>query len=162
MPKCKKCDTKFPNYIKIEGKRRNLSSRYYCLKCSPFGTRKLRKNKEYDLNSICKFCKREYIYNRKKGHRRFVCNSCNVTRSKRRTKEKAINYKGGKCEKCGYNGCVAALCFHHIDPTKKDFGIGYKGQTLGWKKIKKEIEKCLLLCQNCHHEIHYELDSKKF
>lgn len=171
MPICRKCSNSFPNRVKINNKVKNLSSRIYCLDCSPFGRHntkildgKERKNRKKleGAKCICIVCDRNYIYSRNKGHRKDICNSCSVTKSKRKTKEKAIQYKGGKCEKCGYNKCSAALCFHHKNPSKKDFGIGFKGQTFGWEKIKKEIEKCLLLCQNCHHELHYEEDSKKF
>lgn len=105
----------------------------------------------------CKYCKKEYTSERG----RTACNSCNVTKSKIKTKIKAIQYKGGKCQECGYNKSIAALCFHHEDPREKEFGIGYKGQTFGWKKIKKEIDKCILLCQNCHHELH-EKQSRKW
>ena len=110
----------------------------------------------------CKICQREYVYNYKKGHRNETCNSCMTTTSRKRTKLKAIKFKGGKCQKCGYNKSIAALCFHHVDPSTKEFGIGDKGQTHGWLKIQKEILKCLLLCLNCHAEEHEKIDSKNF
>lgn len=66
----------------------------------------------------------------------------------------AIEYKGGCCEICGYNKSNWALGFHHINPTEKDFNIGYKGYTRSWEKVKKEIDKCMLVCSNCHAEIH--------
>ena len=66
----------------------------------------------------------------------------------------AVTYKGGKCEKCGYNKCIAALDFHHLNPLEKDFSIGNKGYTRSWENIKKEIDKCILVCANCHREIH--------
>ena len=67
---------------------------------------------------------------------------------------KAISYKGGKCEICGYSRCAEALEFHHLEFKKKDFGISAKGYTRGWKKVKLELNKCILLCANCHREIH--------
>ncbi len=69
----------------------------------------------------------------------------------------AIEYKGGKCEACGYDRCIEAPEFHHINSSDKDFGISYKGYTRGWKKVKEEVDKCKLLCANCHREIHAEL-----
>jgi len=69
----------------------------------------------------------------------------------------AIQHKGGKCELCGYDKCREALEFHHQDNAKKDFGISYKGITRSWKKIQQEIEKCTLVCANCHREIHAKL-----
>lgn len=77
-----------------------------------------------------------------------------VTERRRKLKEMAVTYKGGKCEKCGYNECIAALDFHHLNPLEKDFSIGNKGYTRSWENIKKEIDKCILVCANCHREIH--------
>ena len=71
-------------------------------------------------------------------------------------KHKAVEYKGGCCEKCGYDKYIGALDFHHLDPKEKDFSISNK---LGcsWNKIKKELDKCILVCSNCHREIHKEI-----
>ncbi len=55
---------------------------------------------------------------------------------------------------CGYSKCPGALDFHHRDPKKKDFGLAVKGLTRSWEKIQKEIDKCVLVCANCHREIH--------
>lgn len=66
----------------------------------------------------------------------------------------AIAEKGGKCQICGYSRCVKALDFHHIDETTKEFGMSSHGLTRSWEKIKKEIDKCVLVCANCHREIH--------
>ena len=62
--------------------------------------------------------------------------------------------KGNKCIICGYNKCQRALNFHHIDPSKKEFDLSSRGLTRSWEKIKNEIEKCVLVCANCHAEIH--------
>jgi len=105
----------------------------------------------------CRVCNKEYVYTkdlRKKGYRKTICNSCSVTLSRRRRKEKAIEYKGGECSMCGYNRCAAALEFHHTDPTKKDFGLSHKGIPRSWEKQKVELDKCILVCANCHREIH--------
>ena len=66
----------------------------------------------------------------------------------------AIEYKGGRCQVCGYDRCAEALEFHPLDPTKKDFGISSKGYARSWEKVKKEVDKCFLLCANCHREVH--------
>ena len=66
----------------------------------------------------------------------------------------AVEYKGGRCQVCGYDRCIEALEFHHLDPTQKDFGISHKGYTRSWEKVKEEVEKCILLCANCHREFH--------
>lgn len=69
-----------------------------------------------------------------------------------KTKLKAIEYKGGKCQICGYNKCTRSLQFHHLDPNEKDFGIS-RG-TKSFEKLKPELDKCILVCANCHGEIH--------
>lgn len=84
-----------------------------------------------------------------------------IAEQRRKLKLKAIEYKGGKCERCGYNKCPAAMVFHHPDPNEKDFGIAASGNTRSFEKIKTEIEKCVLLCAVCHAEIHYEEDEKQ-
>lgn len=66
----------------------------------------------------------------------------------------ARDYKGGKCIVCGYNKSQRALSFHHVDPKKKSFTLSERGLTRSWELIKKEIDKCVLLCANCHMEIH--------
>lgn len=85
------------------------------------------------------------------------CSAESVTKRRQKTKEELVNYKGGKCEICGYDKCIAALEFHHINPEEKEFGIGRSGVTRSLKILKKEIDKCMLLCSNCHKEIHYRL-----
>ena len=70
-----------------------------------------------------------------------------------RIKERAVEYKGGKCIICGYCKCIKALEFHHINPKEKDFTLG-ANTNIAWYKVKAEIEKCVLLCSNCHREVH--------
>lgn len=87
----------------------------------------------------------------------FRCRKCvveAVQRRREKVKKLAIEYKGGKCQCCGYHACDSALEFHHLSPDKKDFGIGQKGYTRSWEKIKQELDKCILVCANCHREIH--------
>lgn len=70
-------------------------------------------------------------------------------------KERAIKIMGGKCKLCGYNKCVAALDFHHIDPSQKDSDLKHL-LCKKWLYIEKEIKKCELLCSNCHRETHWK------
>lgn len=65
-----------------------------------------------------------------------------------------IKELGSKCSICGYDKNTAALEFHHLDKDKKDFHIS-NSKTTNINKIKKEIDKCILVCANCHREIHY-------
>lgn len=68
-------------------------------------------------------------------------------------KQKCVEYKGGKCCKCGYNKCLPAMDFHHIDPSQKDYQIS-ELRTKNWKIVQSELDKCVLLCRNCHAEEH--------
>jgi len=72
-----------------------------------------------------------------------------------RIKIKSLEYLGNKCIVCGYNKCVAALEFHHKDPSTKEFQIS--NTTKKWETIKIELDKCVLLCANCHRELHFGL-----
>ncbi|MBM3205113.1 HNH endonuclease [Candidatus Uhrbacteria bacterium] len=77
-----------------------------------------------------------------------------VAKRRKKIREMAVEYKGGSCQVCGYHRCLGALEFHHPDPSKKDFSISMDGLTRSWKRVKSEIEKCVLVCANCHREIH--------
>ena len=107
-----------------------------------------------------KFCKKHGEtehghYSNGKRPKVWKCKKCNVDAVKKRRhkiKEKAVGYKGGKCVKCGYKKYIGALEFHHIEDNK-EFGIGQKGYSKSWKVIKKELDKCILVCSNCHKEI---------
>ncbi len=76
-----------------------------------------------------------------------------VAKRRRVLKQKSIEYKGGKCACCGYADHPGVLDFHHVDPSTKEFSIGDKGYTRSWEKIKAELDKCILVCANCHREI---------
>jgi hypothetical protein len=77
---------------------------------------------------------------------------------RKRTKIKLVEYKGGCCEICGYNKCVGALSFHHKNPSEKDFNISAKSYS--YERLKNEVDKCILVCNNCHTEIHEEINSQ--
>jgi hypothetical protein len=109
----------------------------------------------------CEVCHRDYEYNSiyRHGHNTTKCNSCVVNTRRFSVKQKAVDYLGGKCQQCGYKTCVSALCFHHKDPSKKDFAIS-SNHCLSLERIKIELDKCLLLCANCHAEVHESLRIK--
>lgn len=72
---------------------------------------------------------------------------------RRRLKERCVYVSGGCCQICGYNKVNTALEFHHLDPTKKDFHLG-SNTNCSWEKARNEIQKTILVCANCHREIH--------
>ena len=77
-----------------------------------------------------------------------------VNKRRKKIRRIAVEYKGGRCSACGYDRCIEALEFHHLDPGKKDFGISNKGHTRSWEKVKEELDQCVILCANCHREVH--------
>lgn len=79
----------------------------------------------------------------------------NVVDWRKRTKMKLVEYKGGKCVRCGYNKLIKALEFHHLNPDEKDFTVS--GKSWSFEKLKNEVDKCILVCSNCHIEIHDEI-----
>lgn len=77
-----------------------------------------------------------------------------VKKRRRKIREMAVEYKGGKCVICGYNKYIGALDFHHVGDEGKDFGISAKGYTRSWERVREELDKCILVCANCHRELH--------
>lgn len=166
MPICQKCNNEFPNRILLDNKVRILSSRKFCISCSPFGKHNTIDITKYNntINSskekVCSCCNKNKniieFYKKPNGKCYSYCKECTNTltiKRQRQNKKLAIDYKGGKCSVCGYDKCDAALDFHHIDPTKKDFNISHhKGMTL--ENLKEELDKCILVCRNCHAELH--------
>jgi hypothetical protein len=82
-----------------------------------------------------------------------MCASCIANKGRHLKKQKLIEYKGGKCLHCGYNKNQKALSFHHLNPKEKDFEISSK-HCLSFERLKQEVDKCILLCLNCHAETH--------
>lgn len=103
----------------------------------------------------CLTCPRQFEYTRSKGGTRHKCNSCCVNERRIRLRKKIIDHLGGKCILCDYDKCMGALHVHHTDPTKKDFNIS-GSHSRSWKSIEKELDKCILLCANCHFSEHHD------
>ena len=85
---------------------------------------------------------------------RAAYNIAAVTRRRKQLKIMAVELKGGKRQICGYNKYIGALDFHHLNEADKEFSLSIRGLTRSWAKIKTEIQKCILVCSNCHREIH--------
>src|SRR3989338_5625392 len=79
-----------------------------------------------------------------------------VAKRRKQIKITAVEHFGGKCIKCRYSKYPEVLEFHHKDPSTKEFNLGLNGLTRSWERTKKEIEKCDLLCANCHRERHVD------
>ena len=104
-----------------------FKSRLYCYECSGESTR---------------------INNETRKHQKTIL--------RRSMKKQAVKILGGKCSICGYNRCIDALEFHHENPREKDFKLG-SGNTMSWNEYRNEALKCILVCSNCHKEIHSKI-----
>jgi hypothetical protein len=165
---CKKCGKAFSFRIKIDGKSRNLGNRKFCLDCSPFLshntidlTKRESSNQDY---KTCPNCNRRlhfsFFYKDSIKRTSTYCKECCCLLTAKKQiilKQACVDYKGGKCERCGYNKFLGALEFHHMDESKKEFTIAKAKSKEITDKIRNELDKCMLLCANCHREIHNEL-----
>lgn len=155
---CKKCGSDFPIMQKVDGKKRNLGNRKFCLKCSPFGKHNTKKDPALPSKT----------HSRNTPYSKWTLEEKQEAINKRYQqgidrKKKIIEMKGGGCQKCGYNKCLRVLTFHHRDPATKSFCL--TSREIGgfsWKSIIEEVEKCDLLCYNCHMEIEYEINKSKY
>ena len=98
----------------------------------------------------------EEFYKRRKTQLAPYCKDCFNSYCINRWKQRkidAVNHMGGKCQKCDYSKCMGALEFHHLDPSQKDV-VWDKMRLMSWDKVLLELKKCILVCANCHREIH--------
>jgi len=118
-----------------------------------YGLQTLGQIKKSNPSSICS-CGKEY---RKVSSGKYCpeCKYQEIKRLRKQVKIDLVEYKGKNCEICGYNRCIEALEFHHKDPNEKDFSISSNFKSMD--KMKKEVDKCLLLCANCHREEHFKI-----
>ena len=96
-------------------------------------------SKNGDIHGWCKPCNNKTTY-QKQLDRKIEC----------------VNYKGGKCIVCGYNRYIGSLDFHHLNPEEKEFNIAQL-RSYSLTQLTKELDKCVLLCRNCHGEVHHGL-----
>ena len=76
-----------------------------------------------------------------------------VVQFRQRRKKWAVEAFGGKCGICGYDKCVEALEFHHLDPSQKEFTL--TASVANRQVFVEELKKCVCLCSNCHRKLHW-------
>ena len=120
-----------------------------CLECG----------KEFTATRKAKFCSdscgQKSRYNKQKAE---YISKTYETQKIRGNKRKldAIETLGNKCSICGYSKNTAALCFHHKDPSLKSFSLDIRNfSSKPIIKLNEEVNKCILLCSNCHMELHH-------
>lgn len=117
----------------------------------------------------CPICQKTFINRQVNRHYCYDCVPEGITPDQRQiAKQRAfkhflVNYKGGKCEICGYDKCEGALEFHHHNPAEKDIEISkwnfnYNSDI---NVFLQEVDKCMLLCANCHREQHCLVQNAK-
>lgn len=144
-----------------------MKARVNCFTCSPYLTLEDRiKKKTLLVEKQCNICKvilpKSAFYVDKNGVTYSACTKCQTAKKvplrkkrKAKTKQHIVNLSGGKCTKCGYFKNLTSLDFHHLDPLKKEAQL--TTLTFGAKSLASELDKCVLLCSNCHREHHNSL-----
>ena len=142
--KCKKC------LIPIR------RAKTYCVVCAESKPWITSRDPKPKTPRNCRHCGKSFL-----AVKGLQCSSCTTNLRRFKIKEKAIKYKNGCCQICGYKRCNRALVFHHINEEEKSFSIS-GAHCRAWENIQKELDKCVLLCQNCHMELHEGMHSSKF
>jgi hypothetical protein len=140
----------------------------YSLK-SFYKTFKEQEKIEYGETRYCPKCKKDIktdnFHNRRgKSNSSSYCKNCTNEKTlerMRKLKSQMIEYKGSSCVRCGYDRYQGALEFHHLDPKEKDFNLSNLKKYSFDERVKLELDKCILVCSNCHREIHYEITQKE-
>lgn len=151
MRECRKCRTVIPRSVVIDGKQRNLASRKFCFGCSPWGSRNTKS--DIDKQTVRPTAYKDWNDEVKKDHSKKTYKLQKQRRFER--KKKYVLLKGGCCMKCGYDKNLSALTFHHREPEEKNFALS--SRELGMfseARLLNEVNKCDLLCANCHNELH--------
>lgn len=109
----------------------------------------------------CQYCEKEFDYYRETSSIRKACYDCipdgkgnDVALIRRLLKAKSVKAKDSKCFCCQNSFPNSVYDFHHLNPKEKDFGFGDKTSTVKWDIIQIELDKCIMVCANCHRMIH--------
>jgi hypothetical protein len=141
---CELCSQPVPLKIELDGKKRNLQHRRYCLSCSPFKAHNTRK-----LTITEEERRRRKVESFRAKYRKYQ------SKERRCRKRLLVELLGGCCQICGYNrDCPSAYHFHHRDPARKRFDVASRGLLRRWEELIAEVKKCVLLCSRCHAEVH--------
>ena len=98
----------------------------------------------------------DFYFNKSENRENSYCKQCQINQVNKRQlnlKVEMVKLKGNCCQLCGYNQCLAALEFHHLDRKTKLFTIAKSRKGIMSKELQEELDKCILLCSNCHREI---------
>jgi hypothetical protein len=105
------------------------------------------------MNCVCHLCNRPYVWRQSGGMSKRFCATCLIGIKRIRLKRRAVAYLGGVCHKCKQAVPLPAFDFHHRDPADKTAEPARLFTSAGWPRVKAEVDKCDLLCANCHREL---------
>ena len=139
------------------------STKKYCSSSCMNAARRKRytESKQIDLKNKekrCLICGKPFTPKTSSANLRTCCYECmpdGVQLTRGGFLARLKQNRGGKCIRCGYNKCLKALEFHHVDQSKKDFTISNDHFKLA--DAVEKSKKCILLCSNCHKELHDNL-----
>jgi len=152
--KCKICGEEIPSSIIIDGIRRSMRNRINCVNCTPFGkSRYITKTEEGRLKRIAAKTRR-YYHNKKLQNGK---DPIKIRRQKYKTT--IIGFISSGCQICSYNRCFRNIVFHHL--RDKQFSLDERHFQYALQTILDEIRKCIIVCHNCHGEIHDGLISSE-
>lgn len=148
------CGNSIPCNMRIDGKVRNLSNRTKCLSCLPFQPNKPRKTLE-ERKTYNAFKNMRWYNSEKKRTGKDPINLRRIIR-----KSLIVRLLGGCCLLCGYDKCSRNLAFHHVHDKRRELSCTDFQCSL--ETLEPEIKKCVLICNNCHGEVHDNLvDERK-
>jgi len=149
---CRKCGEYIPYFKIIDGKRKSLQNRKFCLECSPFRGHNTKKDDPSRIaNHRLPYSQRSEE-SKKRGR-------IKIYERGLKRKQELIRLAGGKCIQCGYDKNIKALVFHHKNPSEKLFGLSMNNLwSKPWEIILKEFKKCDMYCHNCHTELHDKIN----
>lgn len=113
-----------------------------------------------EITRTCKKCGRIKPLSKFKNGNGYVCKNCGKSKNKQNKVKWIQSFKGSGCQLCGYNAHPTAIEFHHVNAEDKDRDLSLM-KSMGYQNIVDEISKCLIVCANCHREIHANLVSEK-
>ena len=140
--------------------REDYNAKKKCFTCQEFkDINDFHNNKSHKdgLSSICKTCQHNYVNNHYKNNKQYY-----LDKDKKYINENKLWFQTYKeklfCKKCNFSGleCPAVLDFHHTNDNKEDDISQMINSGKSRESIIKEIEKCEILCANCHRKLHYK------
>lgn len=150
MKICRKCLNPFPSSVTLDGKRRVLTNRTQCLTCLPYGESPYRKKTVEEKRSTATLKMKKWM-----DKKRYELGMDPISYVRKDKKKQVVDLLGGCCSLCKYDRCRSNLAFHHL--REKSFTLDERRFQYSWLKLLPEILKCVLVCHNCHGEIHSDV-----